>query len=93
MPAPTLPGPDAAAAAAGSRGAGRFWRTVLVFALLNLAAWIVYDRTLGPRRLGLLRVDQFAPGVDATLTEARPTFSVEIQPRRRAPADNTRRPL
>src|SRR5205814_991501 len=50
-------------------------RSVLVFTLLNLAAWIVYDRIAGSRSLGLLRVEQFQPGDGAVVAQARPTLS------------------
>src|SRR5438093_8183468 len=69
MAGPAPLGPEALA------GRRRFWRTVFVFALINLAAWIVYDRVAGPRRLGLLRVDQFQPGDGAVVADARPTLS------------------
>src|SRR5439155_25422920 len=69
MPAPALTGPDATA------GRRRFWQTVLVFFLLNIGAWIVYDRVAGPRRLGgLLRVEQFLPG-DGAIVDGRAALS------------------
>lgn len=50
------------AASAESR---RFWIVVLVFALLNVAAWVVYDRLQTPARRDLLAVVEALPGPDA----------------------------
>lgn len=62
------PGP-----AAGSR---RFWVTVLVFALLNAAAWVAYHRFATPK-LQLLRVTRFEPTTGVPVGP-RPTLSWEF---------------
>src|SRR5688572_14367111 len=67
MGTPTPPSP-----AAGRRR--RFWLTVSVFALANVAAWIGYHRFQESRRPALLRVHGFSPGDGATIAE-RPTFA------------------
>ncbi len=58
---------------AGSR---RFWMTVLIFALMNAAAWVGYHR-YSISRLHLLRVVKFDPGHEARVG-SRPTFVWEF---------------
>src|SRR5437016_5103152 len=55
-------------------GGRRFWRTILVFAILNLAAWLAYHRIFGPRRLELLRVESMSPS-DGAQVDARPVLT------------------
>src|SRR5436305_13880162 len=69
------------AAPAGRR---RFWVTVLVFALANVAAWggyVRYDRAA--RAKSLLRVEAFTPG-DGVVVGPRPvfawTFNLDVAP-------------
>lgn len=45
----------------------RFWLTVAVFAVLNLAAWTVYHLA-GTRALDLVQVESFSPGPDQVLS-------------------------
>lgn len=44
----------------------RFWVTVLVFAVLNLTAWVAYDAWQA-RALDLVKVESFSPGADQVL--------------------------
>ena len=66
---PTQPTPPA--------GRRRFWLTVLVFALFNLAAWagyVAYDRAQQNRPKPLLRVEEVRPGEGQTVG-AKPVFT------------------
>jgi uncharacterized protein YfaS (alpha-2-macroglobulin family) len=61
----------------------RFWFTVLCVALLNIAAWIGYDRTYAWRHRGTLRVDAFEPGEGAVVgprPQLRWHFSADVIP-------------
>ncbi|HTW95858.1 MAG TPA: MG2 domain-containing protein [Tepidisphaeraceae bacterium] len=67
-------------------GRRRFWIVVGCFALVNIAAWLVYVRCFAWRQSGVLRVESFEPG-DGAVTGPRPTlrwrFNVDVIP----PAD------
>src|ERR1700733_13686304 len=43
-------------------GRRRFWITVLLFAIVNAAAWIAFDRVWMYRHRGQLRVEWIEPG-------------------------------
>src|SRR4051794_38931145 len=72
--------PSGLEAKAGRR---RFWRTILVFSLLNLVAWFAYHRAFGPRTLALLSVETMTPG-DGAQVDARPVltwrFNLDVAP-------------
>src|SRR5687768_11799149 len=75
MATPASPG-----ATAGRR---RFWVTVLVFALANAAAWVVYHRLILPSRFDLLRVESFLPGDNAVVavqTAMQWRFNLDVAP-------------
>ncbi len=54
-------------------GRRRYWVTVALFALANIAIWIVYDRAFRPRT-DLLRVESFTPATGSTVG-GRPTLT------------------
>jgi uncharacterized protein YfaS (alpha-2-macroglobulin family) len=61
----------------------RFWATVLCFFILNVIAWVVYDRTYAAMHRGTLRVSAFDPG-DNAVVDSRATlrwhFSDDVLP-------------
>ena len=65
---------------AGSR---RFWVAVLCFSILNVAAWVAYDRCYAWRHRGTLRVDAFEPGDESVVgprDQFRWHFSADVIP-------------